>query len=102
MLVNCVGAVATDPQSIQHRDSHRREKIAVRSAANLRFAEFETYLSRDSTRLFIQCDYCERALQRRPIDATGHEHFSSLIDWFQIRKNSLDLQRLGFSREANV
>ena len=41
VFMSRVRAIAVNSQTIQHGDSHRREKISVGSAAHLRFSQLE-------------------------------------------------------------
>ena len=50
MFVNCVRAIAANSESIEHGNPERGEKVSVRRAADLRFAEFEADLIRLRTR----------------------------------------------------
>src|SRR5687768_6488831 len=54
MFVYGMSAIAADSQPIKHRNPKRRDKVSVRCAAHLRFAEFEIQLRRDGPRLFKQ------------------------------------------------
>src|SRR6185369_14765531 len=84
-------AVAADAESIEHRNSHRREKVSVRRTTDLRFTELEIDFSRNRARLFVKFYNCGRAFHRWTIDTAGNEDFRALIDGFEIRKDTFDL-----------
>jgi hypothetical protein len=46
VFVNGVSAIAADSQTVEHRNPECGEKVSIRRAADLRFAEIEIQLSR--------------------------------------------------------
>src|SRR5688500_11768196 len=56
MLVNRMRAVAANTEPVEHGNPECSEKVSVRRAADLRFAELESEMRRNTTRLFKQFD----------------------------------------------
>src|SRR5262249_47670683 len=52
VLVLGVSTCTIDTQSVQHRNTKRRDKVSVRSSSNRSFLEFEPDLSRQRLGLF--------------------------------------------------
>ena len=47
MFVIRVGTVTINPEAIQNRDSHRRQKVSIGCSPDLRFSEFEPKCGRN-------------------------------------------------------
>ena len=62
-----VRAVAADAETVEHGNSHRRNKVAVRRAADLRFVELKPQKRRDRACFFKQLNDGRRAFEGEAI-----------------------------------
>src|SRR5215213_711054 len=102
VFVYSVCAIPADAQTIEHRNTHRSQKISIRRTADLRLTEIEIEIGSNRARLFKQLNDCRSTFHRWPVDAPGDKHFRPFVNRFETGKYALDLLRLCFSGKAHV
>ena len=67
------------PSPSRYWGAHRRRKISIRGAANLRLAEFVVHGAGDAARVFVNGQHLIGALERRPVDSAAHHQLHALV-----------------------
>src|SRR5262249_9529359 len=102
VFVDGVRTITTDSQSVERRNSHRGQKISIRSAADLCFTKIEIELGSDRARSFKQLDHRRRAFHRRPVYSAGYKHSRPLVHRLETGKNAFDLERFCCRRKTHI
>src|SRR4051794_6047619 len=94
MFVNGMSAIAADAEAIEHRNTHRGQKVSVRRAADLRFTKLKIQMPRNRARFPKQLDTSRGGLNRRPVDAARDKHFRPFVNRLELGKDALDFHGL--------